>query len=149
LALINHIQNTAHNIVGEHFDALTQGNEPEKTEEAVKLRQDGYYHVDNGAFIPHYAAFTVKELQNTVERLRAVLPELTELLMQYTEIYMEVAKNHMPPSVHEHLGALTGLYIDTSFVSCIVNQLVENRSLVIPQTPQPLMLYFVKPETNQ
>ena len=142
-----HIQPTKCDGEGQRaWQAVAQGQEPEKNETLASLVEQGYFHKRDGRYIPCYGTFTIPQLQATITSLWQGAPRVRDMLGQMNDAYLAVLKNHTPEVLHGNLIRLAGREIDTLFISRVLNTMLERHYLQMPAVMQPLTFYVVHPE---
>lgn len=134
----------------ETISALTQAillkNADEENAEVVRMIEEGFISSDNGRLSPKFPVFTQSVLENIYEKLEPSIMETYQCMEKICCFAGEILADYVPKALKNRCSQLAFIHHQANVMAYIMETLVEEKALIVPDKRVNLCMFGVKTE---
>ncbi len=130
------------------ISALTQAillkNADEENEEVVRMIEEGFIFSENGRLSPEFPVFTQSVFNNIYEKLEPSIMEAYQCMEKICRLAGEILADYAPKALKNRCGQLAFIHHQSNVMAYIMEALVEEKVLIVPDKRVNLCMFGVK-----
>ncbi len=125
-------------------DAILSKNVDEENEEVVRMIEEGFISSNNGHLSPEFPVFTQSVFENIYEKLESAVMETYQCMEKICNYAAETLTDYVPKALKNICGQLACIHHQSNIMAYIMETLVEDGVLIIPDKKVNLCMFGVK-----